>query len=411
MSAGMPVTSGVGFWVRAWIGISCATACAGYLLYESLQRNQQRSCVVRDTPYLSLCPDATSESFRNRVAELQARIAASPGESRAYAELAYLASGDPAQATAAGLPSESVLQSAVLLAPNDRDVLRMQAELAISKKDWANGVRWLVQLADQHVDYSAARVLGRLVAQGMGTDLLMGYVNKGSGWLPRMMETMAQSGLPASTALPLVMKGYAQGVLTPAMLQPIMKSMKVAGHWADAYALWVHQHGKPVDLVYNADFERAFRSNGFDWEIGSTGSGRAGAEVQRVRLPEKGFALSVQYTGRVIAAPPVRQQLFLYGGRYRMRVQYMTEKLRSEDGLAWVVACESPKTTFGRSSPIKNTSGAWQQLVFDFEVPASCRTVVNLQLETYSAFEATAGLTGRAYFDGVTIERLGQNLP
>ncbi len=401
-----------GLSLRAGLSMLCAAAFTSYLLYQSFERNLLRSCIVRDTPYLAICPEIDSEGIDARVAKLLARIAASPGDSRAYTELAYLVGGEAGQLKPSGVPIKSgtVLGSAVLLAPNDRDVLRMQAELALSKENWPEAIRALVALADRHVDYGAASVLGKLVAQGVGINALLPYVSKGSGWLPRMMETMAQSGRPASSALPLVMKGYSEGILTPRMLQPIMKSMKDSGHWADAYALWVHQHGKPVDLVYNAGFERSFRSNGFDWEVGPTGPGRAGAEVQRVQLPEKGFVLGVQYTGRVITVPPLRQQLFLYDGRYRMHVQYMTEKLRSENGLAWVVVCDATKAVLGRSPPIQNTAGIWQKLEFDFDVPSNCTSVVNLQLDTYSAFEATAGFTGRAYFDNVAMERIGQKL-
>lgn len=379
-----------------------AVALAAWLMFESFQRHLSRACVIRDTVYLGLCPDPEVQLPAARLEALRRRIESAPGDSRAYIELAILARSPDAPA---GLNAAEALRIAVSLAPHDKDLLRMQARSAAEAKAWKKMAALLVELAQFHQDYGAAAALARLVTLGPGADLLMDYVQADSRWLLMMMETIPRDGLPMAQAVPLLIAGYGRGIVPPDVMASAIKNLKGTGNWEDAYALWIRLQPQSVGLLYNPGFDRPLRADGFDWETYLPDS-RRGAIAQRTRFPDRGYVLSVQYSGRGVEASPVRQTLFLYPGKYRLEAQYMTDKLRSEQGLAWVIRCTSTQDLLGRSPAIGDTGRAWRNLLFEFEVPDHCLPVVNLQLETFAPYEAAAGFTGKAYFDNMSLQRL-----
>jgi len=383
--------------------VAVVAVMAIWLMSESVQRHLSRACVIRDTVYLGFCPDPETLLPAAWLETLRRRISDAPGDSRAYIEMAILARSATAPA---GLDAAAALRTAVSLAPHDKDLLRMQARSAAEAKDWKTMTALLVELAQFHQDYGAAAALGRLVALGPGSGLLLDYVQADSRWLLMMMETIPRDGLPMAQAVPLLVAGYEKSAVPVGVMSNAIRNLKSAGNWTDAYALWIRLQPQPPSLLFNQDFDRPFRVDGFDWEL-SPPDTRRGALVQRTRFPERGgYALGVQYTGRSIDAAPIRQTLFLYPGKYRLEAQYMTDKLRAEQGLAWVIRCTSTQSLLGRSPAMTETRKTWQTLIFEFDVPDDCLPVVSLQLETFAQFEATVGFSGRAYFDSMNLQRL-----
>jgi hypothetical protein len=197
-------------------------------------------------------------------------------------------------------------------------------------------------------------------------------------------------------------------VLGPAQVGPYISQLKAARAWVDAYSLWVALHRRTLPMLYNGGFDQAFQQDGFDWELPPQGNAsRAGALVERTGAGEKGAALDIRFTGRAIALPLVRQNLFLGQGRYRLRGEYKVAQLRMEQGLAWVVRCTAAQTASpaGRSGGLRDT-GAWQPFEFEFSIPEKCGWVASLQLETSTPYEATVGSRGRASFTGLSLEKL-----
>jgi hypothetical protein len=190
---------------------------------------------------------------------------------------------------------------------------------------------------------------------------------------------------------------------------PYIRQLKAAGSWVDAYSLWVALHPRALPMLYNGRFNQAFQPDGFDWELPPHGiAARAGALVERAATGEekREAALDIRFTGRAIAMPLVRQNLFLGPGRYRLRGDYKVTQLRMEDGLAWVVRCGAGAgSTAGRSAGLRDTGG-WQRFEFEFSIPEKCGWVASLQLETFTPLEASAGSRGRASFAGLSLEKL-----
>ena len=380
------------------IGLLALGAGAAVLLaWQSVRLNLERACAIDDTPYLALCPEPTSDE--RRLADLRSRIAANPGDSRAYVQLALLQTKAPG--------SQQSLQAAARLSPVDPNVTAMQAAHALEQGDWPTAIEPLLALVQYRYNAQAALMLARLIGAGKG-DLLAGHIGPGAPWFEQVLGQMANAQAPLSSALPLVSRALDAGALDRRAVLLYVGRLKQAGTWGDAYSLWLTLHGKPLPVLYNAGFDQPFYSDGFDWEVShQTPSSRAGALVERSMTEKRGAILDIRFTGRAIPVPVVRQQLFLGEGRYRLRGEYMASQLRLEQGMVWTVRCTAASAEAGRSASLANTGGAWQRFEFEFSVPRECGVVATLQLETAAASEATTGTRGRMAFDAFSLQKVG----
>lgn len=384
----------------------CGGVVVAGLMAASIHFNLQRACVVKDTPYLDICPNENDTAFTQKVEAIQSRIDHGLGDSRAYVELAFLYNRITSKV--GGEAADDSLRAAIKVAPHDPDVLRLQVNKLTQAGNWSESIPVLIELAEFHTDMNAATVLALWSSQDVRVSrALAAYVKSESRWFGHVLGSARRDVLPVAKMIPLISEGIAKGLVTHRALQPVMQGLKANGQWADAYGLWMQQNGGALGPLYNASFEQPLRADGFDWELNAGAGPRPGAVAQRMRLSDRGYVLGVQYSGRAIAAPVARQQLFLFEGRYRLDGQYMVEKLRSEKGLAWVARCEGSGAELGRSPSLTDTRGAWTAFGFDINVPRNCLSVVNLQLETAAPFESTAGVNGRAYFDGFALVRAG----
>lgn len=376
-------------------------AAAGWLLWLSVTANLQRACFVNDSPYLDICSQAPRDDAARQQA-LKHRIGQNPGESAAYAQLTHIAQAPD---------REALLRAAVMVAPQDPNVLRARAALALQQNRFTDAIGPLVQLTQFYSQYTEepAKALARLVAQGHAA-AVQAQVSPGSNWLRLVLEQMNRLELPLPTAVPLVMHASALGSLAPEDVVSFIARLKLKGNWADAYALWVSQHKRPVPILYNASFDEEFQDGGFDWEITPVKAGRAGATLATRHFSGRGQVLEVQYLGRAMPTPIARQHLLLTAGRYRLTGQYMTARLKTENGLAWAVRCtgSANDAIAGRSPALMETRDAWQPFEFEFSVPGNCGPVASLQLESFATYESTAGIRGRAYFDAFLLARLPQ---
>lgn len=381
------------------------TLMASALVIASAHFNLRRACVVKDTPYFDIC-QSDDDAVNQKIVALKNRISSAPGDSRAYVELAFAYDAEAVQASS--VMADETLKAAIELAPHDPDVLRLQVNRFTRGGKWKDALPLLIQLAEYHLDQNAATVLAKWSSQDVNVSrALASRVQSQSRWPMRVLDALRRTGFPVANVVPLISESIAKGLMTHLILQHVMQSLKAGGHWSDAYGIWMQQNAGALPLLYNASFDKPLRADGFDWELNQHAGLRPGAVAQRMRLSDRGYVLGIQYSGRSIAGPVVRQELFLIEGRYRLDGQYMAEKLRSEKGLTWVARCASDQSELGRSSSLLDSRGNWMTFGFDIVVPRSCVSVVILQLETAASFEATAGFTGRAYFDNLTLVKAG----
>jgi hypothetical protein len=377
--------------VLAALGIAGAALLAPHLIAVNLSQ----ACIVNDTPYLELCP-APPAAREQRAAQSRSRIFGSPGDARAYVDLAF------ADASAS---APRILQAAARVAPADANVATLSAAKALEREDFPAAVAPLVNLVEYGNNDRAALVLARLIGSGQW-QLLAEYVTPGTKWLHSVLAQMPQAERPLSAALPLIVLALDKEIFAPADLMPHVRQMKAAGAWGDAYSLWVALHAGASPTLYNASFDQPFEADGFDWEAGAQQPiGQSGAQVRRARDEQRGPVLEIRFTGRPFSVPLVRQHVFLGPGRYRLRGDYKTGQLRIEQGLAWTVRCTATPQS-AQSTSLGDTANQWQRFDFEFAIPANCGWVTSLQLETFAPFEATVGSRGRASFDALSLEKL-----
>jgi hypothetical protein len=375
-------------------------ALAVLLVWAGISVHLERACTLNDTDYLPLCAPALPDSDPNRVRELRDRLGRDPGDSVTWVDLANLGSADRQQA---------LLNAIAVLAPVDPNSLRLRARRALEEQQWPAAVDLLVAMTEHGIGGDEPpQLLARLLASGQAEALLRPHLLPESRWLPQVLAGMTSLKLPLDAGLSLLAEAIGKSIVTPDTVRLFIRSLKAAGKWADAYGLWLAEQGRAAPLLFNGNFEKSFQPDGFDWELTGLAPSRAGAAVQRRSLVGHGRVLEIQYLGRGLPGPLVRQMLFLSPGRYRFQGQYTTSKLRAEEGLAWAVRCTGTAAPLaGRSGALKDTGGAWQDFAFEFDIPASCGPVASLQLETYAPYEASTGFRGTASFDNFELRSLG----
>lgn len=379
--------------------VAAGTAIASALLWLSVTVHLQRACAVMDTPYLPLCTSTERQTDAERASSLRQYLSRNPGDSAAWIQLAHLEKGQYAPA---------LFRAAATLAPTEPNVLMWRAGEALARKDFPQATDLLVQLVRFWNRGEAVQVLARIMASGEGIGLLRKHLATSSQWLPPVLATMTALKLPIASALPLVAEGAANGSLPQPILRMYIRSLKGEGNWGDAYALWLAQQKGPKPLLNNGGFDEGFQADGFDWEVTPSIPSRAGAVVTQRGMAKRGQVLEVQFTGREVAMPVIRQYVFAAPGKYLFSGQYMTSRLRMEEGLAWTARCTNKANSLaGSSEGLQDTAGRWQELQFTLVIPVDCGQVFSLQLDTHAAFEAAAGFKGTAFFDSFALKATG----
>ncbi|MBE7369418.1 hypothetical protein [Ramlibacter pallidus] len=384
---------------RPWLLPALAVAAAAAVFLAAAAAHLDRACVVMDTPYLPLCPDAT-EAPEQVQAELRARLQANPGDSTAWTRLLV---------SIGNLQAEAVLRAASIVAPNNGNVLRWRAAKAADRGESVEAVRLLVQMLRNRGSVEAAKVLAQLAASKEGAALLRPHLADAQYWLPAVLMHMNAQKIPPSEILPLMAEAIEKGVVPPAVLQSYMRSLKASGQWLDAYGLWLTRHKQVVPLLYNGGFDQPLEGDGFDWELAPAMRSRAGVIAEQRSVARRGLVLELEFTGRTFRRPVVRQFVFAPPGSYRLRGEYNASKLRSEGGLAWKVVCTAgPKELKTDAPALKDTGGTWRTFEVQFTVPEDCGPVAGIQLEPAAAFEAATGIKGRVAFDAFSLARAAQ---
>ena len=364
-----------------------------------LQRNLQRACELREWPELSSCP-VSDEAVPAQVRDLRARIAANPGDSASWLALALL-SGQPGGV--APLDEAAVMATASRMAPQDPLLLRVQVSRALQREQWTLVVPGLVRLVQEQDDGGAMLVLAALVARPQARDALLAAVQPGTTWLEPVLRHLDAAGVPTVLAMPLVAKALPLKLISARTGQALMRSLKASGQWQEAQALWVVLVGGAVPLLFNGGFEQGFIADGFDWELRDEGPSKAGALIEQPALGERGRVLQVEFTGRPVAQPLVRQVLVLPPGSYGFAGDYMGRQMRTEQGLVWTFNCVAGDRELARTPALLDTQGQWHAMSVALAVPPDCRAVV-LQLKAQLDSEALAGLRGQMSFDAFRLE-------
>lgn len=303
------------------------------------------------------------------------------------------------------------LQAARQLAPHHTTVLLAQADAALKASDWPMAAQALVALVER--GFAPARPsLQALMLHPEGQRAVLEQVQPGQHWLDAMLASLDAATHPAQV-LPLVDRGLALSLLKPGTVLGLVDRLKRVNHWADAYTLWVAQRGQVPAGLFNGDFETRALRRGFDWEWTPQAVGKTGLRVQQVSAsPDPGQMLKVEMTGyAALPAPMVSQALWLPGPTYQLRGRYMTDTLRTREGVVWALRCAQGGDHFASTGPLADTQRRWQDFSLDFKVPEGCAGSVRLQLQAHAPWEARAGMLGILYFDHLAITAPSEGPP
>lgn len=380
-----------------WVWMAAVTLLAGWLGAVSLRVNLDRACEQQEWPVLSSC-ETPGPQASDQVRALRERITANPGDSAGWLALALLTQQPGGVAP---LNEEAVLDMAVRVAGEDVTLQRLLASRALEREQWPEAVKWLVRLVEDQNDAGAAQTLATLTAQPAALAAMRAALKADSRWLlPVLAQTQRAQVLQA---MPLVADALRLRLVPPATGQALMRNLKADGRWFDAHALWVYLVGGPVPLLFNGQFEQGFIADGFDWEVANTPPSLAGVQVFQPTLGARGRVLQLEFSGKRIAQPMARQIMVLLDGDYVLTGDYMARRMRTEQGLVWLINCANDGRELARTPPLLDTQGVWKKLQLPFTVPAGCGNAVVLQLRTSLGSEALAGMRGQMHFDNFSV--------
>jgi len=367
---------------------------------------QKRACWLGEWPVEQGCQTlAFRHDPETQPEVLRTHVRAHVGDAHAWTALAQAlwVRADP------GLPA--ALHAAASLAPFQTSVLLARADLALQQNDWGVAAQTLSALVER--GFAPARAaLQALMQHPQGQPAVLAQLRPDSRWLDAMLARL-DSAIHPGSVLPFVDAGVQMGVLEPGTLLGMVDRLKRVNLWGDAYGLWVTQRGQVPAGLYNGGFESRALRRGFDWEWPQQPVGKAGMRVQQVSAsPDPGWMLRVDLTGRgALPVPMVSQVVWLTGQRYQLRGRFMTDALRTREGMVWALRCAQGGERWASTAPMRDTLRRWGDLALDFEVPEQCAGAVRLQLEPHAPWEARAGMTGSLYFDHMVIAARQEGAP
>ena len=378
----------VELWLLLWL---CLAAVVGW---HAWPQQLERGCWMGEWPFENGCDRWAAVASRDATPELyQQQVEANVGDSRAYAKLvrAWWMKDDPR--------ALELLAPARQIAPFDAAILSVQAASSLQQGDLGVAARTLVEMVERG-SVEARQPLMALMLEPTTQDAVLEQLNANSRWLDVMLASIDPKA-PPSLLQRFVSKGHALGILRINTVLNMVERLKHSGDWMDAYTLWVSAVQKVDKDLNNPGFDQRSLRRGFDWEWQQQPSNKQGVRISQIPAsPREGSMLEVELTGR--AALPqamVGQTLLLLGDSYQLRGRYMSDRMRSKQGLAWVLRCGNGGNRWAQTRDLLETQRQWQNFELKFKVPEECNGVVRLNLEASAPWEARAGISGIMYFD------------
>lgn len=388
-------------WTPARMAIMAVlVVVAVWLGWKAWTVNITMSCWKDEWPHLAVCEEINGRTVPEKIARLRERLAENPGDTVALVNLMVYAHQPDAPKD---VDPKALLEQARKAAPQQGDVLRLTVYHALNEGRPGEAIEPLTRLSRYHHDADATRTLAEMILAAPGNEqigtALIAAAKADTGWLDRVLRALPAAKVPTAMAMPLVNELVAQNTLTPKLGLALIRQLKAENQWMEAHALWMRLWNKPLPLLFNGGFDQAFVSGGFDWEVPGNNDHRGGALVSLAGRKGKGQVLRVEFNGKRMGSPIIRQYLMLPPGRYRFTGTQQSTELRSDKGLAWVFGCAADKRELVRIPGLKSTGREWKPMEATLEVPQDCGFGVVLTLQPEADYEARTGMRGEMVFD------------
>lgn len=190
--------------------------------------------------------------------------------------------------------------------------------------------------------------------------------------------------------------------LDPEELRPYLTRLLAAGQVDEAYAAWLRslpaEARASLGYLYNGDLRRPVTQMPFDWRMPALPGAKA-----VVSGTGGGPVLSVGFLGGRVAGQPVVHELVLAPGNYRLTGRVRADRLRSERGIRWRVAClTDPRGALGASDAFAGTA-AWRDFALNFTVPEEGCPAQSLGLEADARTALETQVSGVVSFSELDI--------
>ncbi len=173
--------------------------------------------------------------------------------------------------------------------------------------------------------------------------------------------------------------------------------------WGDMVS---EETGKPQPLIWNGSFETAIvpAFSHFDWALKDNDYARVALDPQTAYSGRQ--AMRVAFLGKDTARVDgeIKQLLLVKPGkRYRLEVQYKIRDLITPMGPRVAITEQRSPTVLAASDPLPEGTHAWQQLSFEFTVPANSAAVW-LQIQRIPKYSYDDPTRGYVWFDDFVLK-------
>ncbi len=191
--------------------------------------------------------------------------------------------------------------------------------------------------------------------------------------------------------------------LSPAELHLYLNMLVATGRIDRAYLAWLHslpavRRGQ-LTYLYNGRLQYPVSDMPFDW----TTTPVPGASVSVGGTGDERI-LTLGFPGARVPLQPLRHDLFLAPGSFRLTGRVRTDRLRAERGARWRIAClETPDNPLATSEPFVGTT-AWRDFALDFTIPDAACQAQSLGVEIYARTAAEQWASGVLSFTDLDIQ-------
>ncbi|WP_418321083.1 hypothetical protein [Piscinibacter sakaiensis] len=375
-------------WVSAWLLL------AALIWAFAVPQQLARACWLAEWPFEEGCTEwPTGRQVKAEPEVYLEHVRRNIGDSHAYGALtrAWFERQDPR--------ALQLLPAAKELAPYNPSLLVVQATAGLNSGDWETAAVALVPMLERGYG-QAMKAVTAMMTTPQAQPALMAQLNADSRWLDWALASLDPK-VPTGLVQGFFTEGSRLGVVRPETTLAMIDRLQAEGNWLDAYTLWVSLQKKVDEGLFNAGFDRQSTQRGFDWRWPQPATGVEGINVyQTSAAPNPGLMLEVELTGRgALPQPMVSQPMLLLDDRYTLSGNYMSDRMRTREGLVWALRCAGGGDRFAQSQPMKDTQRKWTHFEVDVRIPPQCGSAVRLQLESAAAWEAGAGMTGVMFFD------------
>lgn len=381
----------------AWLAI--LLVCTLSLCFALFPYQLKRGCWIAEWPFEKVCPAGMTSGINPTLpeADYAKHLQSNPGNAFAYKWLALNRWNEKAANSIVSV------DAALKLAPHDLQLLALNANYNFTNQNAIEAAASLIKLAELGNPIADMPLLTLLMSKQYQA-VVLDLINKNSVWLDRLIK-ISHPKIPIQNLMPAYNRGKALGILSKETTIYFIDKLQTAGHWSEAYSLWITYQGATKEGLFNTGFDYKVSQKAFDWKWLQVPDAEKSIVIRQISSqPNPGMLIELEFLGRsAISLPMIYQNVMLFGDSYIFTGRYRTDKMQINEGLSWKFSCATGGETWSQTDALLDTDKQWKKFELKFKVPEKCGSAILLGLETKNRGEARIGITGVVQFDDLSI--------